>query len=451
MANYNHKNEKTYCPYAWQHQMIDSDGSYRLCCIADNKIKDADGKLFNVRTNSLEEVWNSEYMQNIRGDMLTGKKISDCRRCYKDEEVNAYSLRQNALSELKMGVNNHVQKITTDDIIMPTAPSYYDFRFGNLCNLKCIMCGPHYSTEHQAEFEKFYDDIVKFPPVERTNELCVVGINPDTDSGNEWLESLPAHGGNKIYDWAESIDIFNKIIDTVNRETTDTIYLTGGEPTIVRGNYKMLKALVDSGHSKHITIIINTNCTNLNPSFYKLLYQFYSVLLNVSIDGTGDTIEYIRYPSKWKQIDKNLNKIINDVNELKLTRFKVSFASVVQMLNAFNLEELIKYYLELKSKSKYPNNITIVPTILEGPQWYDITNINSHVRRKINYTLQNFKGQDQSLNTWLESIDKCMTNQEPDNHSLNINTAIAKHVFYKKYRKVDKYNDWFYSIIERII
>ena len=57
MANYNSKNKDTYCPLAWEHQMIDSDGSYRLCCIADDKIKDKDGKPFNVRGTTLEEVW----------------------------------------------------------------------------------------------------------------------------------------------------------------------------------------------------------------------------------------------------------------------------------------------------------------------------------------------------------------------------------------------------------
>ena len=86
MANYNSKNKDTYCPFAWEHQMIDSDGSYRLCCIADDKIKDNNGKPFNVRGSTLEEVWNSEYMQNVRRSMLNGEKISDCRICYKNEK-----------------------------------------------------------------------------------------------------------------------------------------------------------------------------------------------------------------------------------------------------------------------------------------------------------------------------------------------------------------------------
>ena len=454
MANYNTKNKETYCPFAWEHQMIDSDGSYRLCCIADDKITDENGKPFNVRNITLEEVWNSKYMQDARHSMLNGEKISDCRPCYKNEEENSYSYRQGTLAKTLgshvsfYNPNTTIDPITEDDIIVKTAPNYYDFRLGNLCNLKCVMCGPHYSTEHQAEFAKFYNDIDILPEGEKNNELSLVGVNPDTESGKEWISAVE---GNELYQWAENIKIFDNITNAVNKDSTETIYLTGGEPTIVEGNFKMLKALVNSGHSKHITVIINTNCTNLNVNFYKILYEFRGVLLNISIDGIGDTIEYIRYPSKWKQIDKNLNKIINDINELKLANFRVSFASVVQMLNAFNLEELIQYYLELKTKSNYPDNITIVPTVLEGPQWYDITNINSWVRKKLNKQLQTYKGKDNSLDTWLESINKCLTNPEPEHHALNINTAIAKHTFYKKYRKVDKYNNWFYNIIERIL
>jgi hypothetical protein len=92
-----------------------------------------------------------------------------------------------------------------------------------------------------------------------------------------------------------------------------------------------------------------------------------------------------------------------------------------------------------------------VPTVLEGPQWYDITNINSWVRRKIDVQLQTYKDKDESLDVWLESVHRCLNNADHQGHSLNINTAIAKHVFYKKYRKLDKYNNWFYSIIERIL
>jgi len=451
MANYNDKNKDTYCPFAWEHQMIDSDGSYRLCCIAYDKIKDTDGTPFNVRSTTLEEVWNSEYMQTARTNMLNGNKISDCRRCYKNEEINAYSYRQRTLAETSMGVSSYIKEITDDDIVVQTAPNYYDLRFGNLCNLKCVMCGPHYSSEHQAEFENFYNEIAEYPEDIKNNALNSIGINPNTEAGNEWLETLPVYGGDKLYDWADSTDIFDKIITAVSKNTTKIIYLTGGEPTIVEGNFRMLKTLVDNEHCNHITVIINTNCTNLNTNFYNILYKFKKVLLNVSIDGVGETIEYIRYPSKWEQIDKNLNKIVNDINEKELTRFQISFASVVQLLNAFNLEELVKYYLELKSKSNYPDNITIVPTILEGPQWYDITNINRFTRDKINHTLQNYRGKDQSLDMWLNSIYKCMTNPTPVNHSLNITSAIARHTYYKKYRKIEKYNNWFYGIIEQVI
>ena len=93
------------------------------------------------------------------------------------------------------------------------------------------------------------------------------------------------------------------------------------------------------------------------------------------------------------------------------------------MLNAFNLEELVQYYLDLKSKSNYPDNITIVPTVLEGPQWYDITNINSWTRRKIDTQLQTYKGKDESLDSWLESVHKCLSNSEHEGHNLNINTV----------------------------
>ena len=81
--------------------------------------------------------------------------------------------------------------------------------------------------------------------------------------------------------------------------------------------------------------------TNVNEDFYNLVAQFKKVRLMMSIDGTGDTFDYIRYPGKWKQIDKNIHKLIDFVNNLAPhskhpkdhLKFELQLAPVLQLLN----------------------------------------------------------------------------------------------------------------------
>ena len=224
MANYNSKNKDTYCPLAWEHQMVDSDGSYRLCCVADAKIKNQENNPFNIRGTILEEVWNSKYMQDVRHNMLNGNKISDCRRCYRDEEVNDYSYRQRTLAEKNMGVNSYIAPITDDDIIVKKEPSYYDFRLGNLCNLKCRMCNPYASNQWVDEWE-----------------LIEEWKNP-----NEKIRLAKMDWPNTPATWTN----LEPILDTVKM-----IYLTGGEPTLAVEQYKLFDICIERGIAKNIISI----------------------------------------------------------------------------------------------------------------------------------------------------------------------------------------------------
>ena len=48
-----------------------------------------------------DEFWNSEYMQDVRKQMLTGEQVSECEACYKNERLGIKSLREEANENLE--------------------------------------------------------------------------------------------------------------------------------------------------------------------------------------------------------------------------------------------------------------------------------------------------------------------------------------------------------------
>ena len=51
----------------------------------------------------------------------------------------------------------------------------------------------------------------------------------------------------------------------------------------------------------HINIIITTNGTYKGTDIYEKMCRFKSTRVNLSVDGTGDVYNYIRYPHTWKR------------------------------------------------------------------------------------------------------------------------------------------------------
>ena len=80
-------------------------------------------------------------------------------------------------------------------------------------------------------------------------------------------------------------------------------------PTIIDKNYDVMKYMVASGHSKYLVVQTSTNLTKTKKDFYSLLPHFKSIIFLASIDGVGPIQEYMRYPSKWNQIESNLKKV----------------------------------------------------------------------------------------------------------------------------------------------
>jgi len=149
---------KTFCMAPWSHTYISPQGERRLCCASreehsfqkqyiDASNDERYGKVTDSKTDaddfnpvSLEEHWNSPYMKDIRKKLMAGERIPQCDVC-NDDILSLSSYRKWFTGVL---FRDKIQEAfdKTDDDGHTTMPAIsFDYRYSNLCNFKCRMCG----------------------------------------------------------------------------------------------------------------------------------------------------------------------------------------------------------------------------------------------------------------------------------------------------------------------
>lgn len=271
-----------FCIMPFIHSFI-TPNTISPCCAYTNPIK----------LNSKSQYWDSEQLMNIQYNMLNNNRDTGCALCWKKEDRGYSSLRQHS----NQIYSDHVEQIKNGQRYHQ--PFYLDLRLGNLCNLKCRMCTSEWSSQ-------IADEIISNP-------------NEDwRDTPSQKIIELDDDAWKLLKQW----------IPHVKR-----VFMTGGEPTIIKRNIEYIKKIISSGQSKNVELIFTTNATNINQDFIALGKNFKSVSYNVSIDAIGDLAKYIRYPSDWKTIEKNLNNL----------QHGVSLNTTIQWLNMTRLDEIFDY------------------------------------------------------------------------------------------------------------
>jgi MoaA/NifB/PqqE/SkfB family radical SAM enzyme len=321
---------QSYCSLAWVGITTDPDGSLRPCCVSDDKVTKDDGSLYNLGVDKLEDIYNSNFYKNLRQDMLDGKLIPGCKTCYSNEKYGRESRR---LINNSLFANIEYTETTAEVKIQ-----YLDMRLGNQCNLKCRMCSPMNSSMVEEEFEQ----------------------NPDPVLDRFYLKSEIS-----VENWFETETFDNNINPHLSNIVT--LYMTGGEPTLIKKNYDIMQRLIDNGQHDKLTLVINTNMTNTNPKFYALLKQFKKVIIQMSIDAVDDLAYYIRYPTDFKVVDKTIHDLLSLGDNIILRA-----GPVIQTLNLNKLVDLFEYCENINKKYKRLV-IDIRPGFVFLPAYNDIT------------------------------------------------------------------------------
>ena len=364
---------KTFCPLPWIHLATRPNGDVRVCCTAnasgagldDDKtigLVKKDGVNMNLRDHTIEEVWNSEHMRRTRLQMLEGIIPASCRKCFNEEQNGIVSKRQweTKVWEERLDIPSIVSK-TADDGSLPVDIPYFDLRLGNVCQLKCIMCSPHDSSSWIKEWK------IQYPKYNLVRE----------DQG--WDPSFD-------YTWYQK----GSFIDTMKSQVKNIkeLYFAGGEPLMIPEHYKILEFMVDSGHAENCILRYNSNGLRLPPKLFALWEKFKEIRFNFSIDAYGDKNEYIRFPSKWNEIEENL-RLLDDTGPNVI----VNIASAVQLLNVPYMAEFADWKLEqnFKKINRPPFGAGIIGThLVYYPSYLNVRVLPNEVKQIVKQRIDGF-------------------------------------------------------------
>jgi hypothetical protein len=144
---------KTFCALPFQHLCIGTEGTARICCMAHGNITQNSVPMSLYR-NTVDEIWNSNYMQNIRRAMAEGRPLTQCEACYANESATGQSYR--TLTGLKPLDRQPLDQQSARNAGEPRVyrremPGFLKLELGNLCNLKCRMCCGNLSSEIERD------------------------------------------------------------------------------------------------------------------------------------------------------------------------------------------------------------------------------------------------------------------------------------------------------------
>ncbi len=316
----------SFCPLPWIHQYVQPTGMVSTCPIGT-------GSVGCVKDNSLEEIWNNDTMKQIRLDMLAGKKVSHCAVCNTNSTARN-TQRQNTINDYKttpqLRGNRDVIALTNSDGSLPDHKlTFIDFRFSNVCNLKCRICGPEFSAQISAEINK--------------NKVEMVSNDSDC------LPTVLRAGKNKTHMFDEA----SKHLDTISY-----VYFAGGEPLIQFEHWKLLDLIIASGRAHEISLQYSSNMTAYitaknSRNLVEKWKQFRVVNCHCSFDGFGKAAEYWRSGTNKDNLDLIFHEIAADSKKFDMKNIIFTYHTVLAWPNLINYTQYLTYLLDNELLTPY--------------------------------------------------------------------------------------------------
>jgi len=297
-----------FCVLPWISLETSPIGTVRPCCLAEDELVDNAGEKFNLANAKFSTIQNSHSMRQLRQEFIDKKQPQTCRKCFREERSGRTSKRMHTLDRLK-------HMLPPQDWTIDAKPLLFlDLKLGNICNLKCRICGSWSSSTFAAE--------------ELANTTA-----EDKKSTHHY--QMLRQGA-----WPRENPIFWSEIDQVT-DQIQYIEFTGGEPFMIQEHFDMLKVLVDRGIAGRIEIHYNTNGTQYPKDAEAIWRHFKLVEIAVSVDDVGTRFEYQRSNAVWSEVKHNIEQF----KQLRArhTNIQLQFCCTVNVFNVYYLDELASF------------------------------------------------------------------------------------------------------------
>jgi MoaA/NifB/PqqE/SkfB family radical SAM enzyme len=299
-----------FCVLPWVSLETSPIGTVRPCCLAEDELTDNAGHKFNLARASFAGIQNSNSMRQLRKEFLDGAQPQTCRKCWREERAGRTSKRMHTLDRLK-----HMLDHETDWTPDAKPLMFLDLKLGNICNLKCRICGSWSSSTFAAE------------------ELANLDKNEDRKMNHHYqMLKQGAWPRENSQFWQEITQVSDQI---------QYIEFTGGEPFMIQEHFDLLQGLIDRDLAGAIEIHYNTNGTQYPEHAMDIWRCFKHVEIAFSIDDVGARFEYQRTGAVWTEVEANIARF----QQLRtvLPNMSLQVCSTVNVFNVLYLPELAEW------------------------------------------------------------------------------------------------------------
>ena len=287
------KPPENFCFAPFLHTYLSPQTERRLCCASREPAQnfeqyiDTSAGTGQYIPITLDAHWNSEHMRSVRRRMMAGETLPECEVC-NDQLLNTDVYRSyfNQLFEHKY---EYVMENTDATGFTSVKPVSWDYRFSNLCNFKCRMCGDMLSSAWETE--------------QRQHEMI-----DWTNSKNNWMRPEVKAQITQFQD----TQIEAEFAQAVEEHRVEEVYWVGGEPLMYEQHWRYMKRIIELGDGKNVYARYNTNLSRVE---YRGISLYRDILpglrdwqICASIDGTGRIGEYIRSGLNFTQWLENFRR-----------------------------------------------------------------------------------------------------------------------------------------------
>jgi len=310
-----------FCVLPWVSLEASPIGTVRPCCLADDELVDDAGEKFSLLTADFDSIQNSRAMTQLREEFLAGKKPQTCRKCWNEERAGRTSKRMHTLDRMKhMGISGEWTRDAKPLMFL-------DLKLGNICNLKCRICGSWSSSQFATE---------------ELNDM-----HPDEDKKKSFPYQMLRAGA-----WPrENLSFWQQIDQCLN----DIRYIefTGGEPFMIKEHFAMLQGIVDRGIAHQVEIHYNTNGTHYPAEAEEIWRHFKTVEVAFSIDDVGARFEYQRTNADWAVVLDTITSF--QYLQTQMPNLRLQCCSTVNVFNIRYIDQLAHWIVLQKFDFVYWN------------------------------------------------------------------------------------------------
>jgi hypothetical protein len=297
---------------------------------------------------TLDEHWNSEHMRSVRRRMMAGETLPECEVC-NDKLLNT-DVYRSYFNRLFAHKYEQAMIDTKEDGSTTAKPVSWDYRFSNLCNFKCRMCGDMLSSAWESE--------------QRQHNM-INWSNPK----NNWMRPEVRQEISQFQD----TQIEAEFAQAVAEHRVEEVYWVGGEPLMFEQHWRYMKQIVDQGDGQRVYARYNTNLSRVEyrgVNFYcDILAHLRDWQICASLDGTGSIGEYIRTGLDYQQWVDNFRQGVAMATNRRQMRidFTLTLPGLFEVVNIQALSQEFGVDVLAKVIFSFGPDIIMSPLALPRP------------------------------------------------------------------------------------